>query len=138
MLNLWMSWENLCPIYDNNNENIYMLVYKKSLKKCLCLFHKTFSNCQATYQKELNLLFEKSGNKHRDRFDSSPPPVCLHSLFKDPPSPHHDKPRVSTGVENMRGGGGALQNLMGGLKSIHGGSMGGLKCCRKIPVKEFI
>ena len=28
----------------------------------------------------------------------------------------------------------------GGLKSIHGRSMGGggLKCCRKIPVEEFI
>ena len=35
------------------------------------------------------------------------------------------------------GEGGALQNLMGELKSIHGGSMRGLKCCRKIPVKEF-
>ena len=34
---------------------------------------------------------------------------------------------------------GALQNLMGGLKPIHGGCMGrGLKCCQKIPVKEFI
>ena len=76
-------------IYDNNNKNIYMLIYKKSLKKCLRLFHKTFSNCQATYQKELYLLFEKSGNfsqsEHRDRFDSSPPPVCFHLLFKDPP-----------------------------------------------------
>ena len=44
-----------------------------------------------------------------------------------------------TGVANM---GGAPQSLMGegGLKSKHGGSMGGgsLKCCRKIPVKEFI
>ena len=41
-----------------------------------------------------------------------------------------------TGTENM---GGALQNLMGGLESIHGGSMGGrLKRCREIPVKEFI
>ena len=35
-----------------------------------------------------------------------------------------------TGVENM-GRGGALQNLMGGLKSIHGGSMGGLKMLSK-------
>ena len=35
-------------------------------------------------------------------------------------------------------GGGALQNLMGGLKSIHGWTMGGLECCLKIPVKEFI
>ena len=37
-------------------------------------------------------------------------------------------------------GGGALQNLMGwggGLKSIHGVGMGGLKCYQKIPVKEF-
>ena len=36
----------------------------------------------------------------------------------------------STGVENMQrgvggGGGGSPENLMGGLKSIHGGSMGG-------------
>ena len=44
-------------IYDNNNKNIYMLIYKKNLKRYLRLFHKTFSNCQATYQKELYLLF---------------------------------------------------------------------------------
>ena len=31
-----------------------------------------------------------------------------------------------------------LQNLIEALKSIHGGSMGGLKCYQKIPVKEFI
>ena len=65
-------------IYDNNNKNIYMLIYKKSFKKCLRLFHKTFSNCQATYKKELYLLFEKSGNfsqsEHRDSF------VFIHSL----------------------------------------------------------
>ena len=29
------------------------------------------------------------------------------------------------------GGGGALQNLMGGLKSIHGGAWGGLKMLSK-------
>ena len=52
-----------------------------------------------------------------------------------------------TGVENRWGavlsptGGEALQNLMGrgGPKSINGESMGrGLKCCQKIPMKEFI
>ena len=69
-----------------------MLIYKKSFKKCLSLFHKTFSNFQATYQKELYLLFEKSINfsqsEHRDMFDSSPSPVCFHLLFKDPlPTP---------------------------------------------------
>ena len=75
-------------IYDNNNKNIYMLIYNKSFKKGLRLFNKSFSNCQATYKKELCLLFEKSGNfsqsEHRDRFDSSPPPFCFHSLFKGP------------------------------------------------------
>ena len=110
-------------IYENNNKNIYMLVYKKSLKKCLCLFHKTFSNCQATYWKELYLLFEKSGNfsqsEHRDRFDSSPSPVCFHLLFKDSPPSSTTNPGFPTGVENMGGGctpplGGALQNLMKG------------------------
>ena len=82
-------------IYDNN-KNIYILIYKKSLKKCLRLFNKTFSNCQATYQKELYLLFEKSGNfsqsEHRDSFDSSPPPVCFHLLFKDPLPPSTTNP----------------------------------------------
>ena len=101
-------------LYDNNNKNTHMLIYKKSFKKCLCLFHKTFSNCQATYQKKLYLLFEKSGNfsqsEHRDRFESSPPPVCFHSLFKDPSPPSSTNPRFHIGVENM---GGALQNLMG-------------------------
>ena len=33
----------------------------------------------------------------------------------------------------------AIQNLLGvGLKTIHGKSTGGFKCCQKIPVKEFI
>ena len=36
-------------IYDSNNKNIYMLIYKKDPKKCLRLFNKTFSNVQATY-----------------------------------------------------------------------------------------
>ena len=62
-------------IYDNN-KNISMLIYKKSLKKCLRLFNEIFCNCQANYYEELYLLFEKSGNssqsEHRDRFDSSP------------------------------------------------------------------
>ena len=59
---------------------------KKSLKNAYTfLTKKTFTNCQATYQKELYLLFEKSGNffsqsGHRDRLD----PLHVHfcSLFK--------------------------------------------------------
>ena len=47
-----------------------------------------------------------------------------------------------TGVEKIGGwvGGVGSSKFDGGgeLKSIHGGSMGGLKCCWKIPVKEFI
>ena len=91
-------------IYDNNNKNIYMLIYKKSLKKCPRLFNKTFSNYQAIYQKELYLLFEKSGNfsqiKHIDRFDSCPPPVCFHSLFKEA----HSKSFLKQGLlEEMEG-----------------------------------
>ena len=78
-------------IYDNNNKNIYMLIYKKSLKKCLRLFNETFCNCQANYQKELYLPLEKSDNlsqsEHRDRFDSSPPPVCFHLLLRTPLPP---------------------------------------------------
>ena len=35
------------------------------------------------------------------------------------------------------GGGGALQNLMGGLSQYMGGAWV-FKCCLKIPVKEFI
>ena len=48
------------------------------------------------------MLFEKSGNflksEHRDRFESSPLPVCFHSLFKDPPSPLHNKPFIKKGL----------------------------------------
>ena len=109
--------------YDNN-KNIYMLIYKKSLSKCLRLFHKTFSNCQATYQKELYLLFEKSGNfsQSERRFDSSSPPVCFHSLFKDPLPPFTANPEFPTGVQNMGGSskfdGEGLSQYMGGAWGV--------------------
>ena len=74
------------------------MIYKKSLKKCLRFFHKTFSNCQGTYKKEFYLLFEKSGDfsqsEHRDRFDSSPSSVYFYSLFKDPHSPSTTNPSL--------------------------------------------
>ena len=40
---------------------------------------------------------------------------------------------VSSKFDTGGWGGGGV-----GLKSVHEGSMGGLKCSRKIPVKEFI
>ena len=75
------------------------------------------------------MLFEKSGNflqsEHRNRFDSSPPPVCFHLLFKDPPPPSTANPGFPTADENIRGdGGGSSKFDGGGLKSIPGGSMG--------------
>ena len=103
-------------IYDNNKDiNIYIThihilhIYKKSLKKCLRLFYKTFSNFQAT---------SKSDNFSQSERGLTPPlpNSCFHLLFKDP-VPLHNKTRVSTGFENMGGapmGGGALQNLIGG------------------------
>ena len=66
---------------------------KKSLKKCLCHFNKTFSNYQATYLRELYLLFEKSGNfLHRVSIEIGlTPPLpspCLCSFaLSGPPSP---------------------------------------------------
>ena len=36
-------------IFDDNNINIYIFIYNKSLQKCLRLFNKTFSNYQASY-----------------------------------------------------------------------------------------
>ena len=38
----------------------------------------------------------------------------------------------------MGGGSSKFDGGEGGLKSILEGSMGGLKCCQKIPMKEFI
>ena len=75
------------------------------------------------------MLFEKSGNfsqsEHRDRFDSSPPPVCFHSLFKDPPSPSTTNPGFPTGVENMGGGGGRCSKFDGeGLSQYMRGAWG--------------
>ena len=124
-------------IYDNSNKNIYMFIYKKSLRKCLRLFHKTFSNYQETQQKELYLLFEKSGNfsksQHRDRFDSSPPPVCFHSLLKDPPPPSTTNPGFPTGVENMGGGGCAnTWGKHGGLKILLKNTCGGVHFIEKL------
>ena len=37
-----------------------MFIYKKSFKKCLCHFNKTFSNYQATYQKELRKALQNN------------------------------------------------------------------------------
>ena len=65
-------------IYTITTRKICTCSYiKKSLKKCLRRFNKRFSNYQATYLKELYLLFKKSGNlfqsEHRDRLNPSPP-----------------------------------------------------------------
>ena len=84
----------------------YVHVHKKTLneKKCLSFFNKkralyaglgskktkTFSNYQATYQKELCLLFENQAiffTEWTHRYVWSPPPVCFSPLFKDPPPP---------------------------------------------------
>ena len=80
-------------IYDNNNKNIYMFIYKKkSLRKRLRLFNKTFSNYQATYLKEFYLLFEQSGKFfHRMSIEIGLTPplpllfVFIHSLRIPPP-----------------------------------------------------
>ena len=41
---------------------------------------------------------------HRDSFDSSPPPVSFHSLFKVPLSPLHKKAFIKKGLlEQMEG-----------------------------------
>ena len=86
------------------------------------------------------MLFQKSGNfskiEQRDRFDSSPPPVCFHSLFKDPPPPSTTNPGFPTGVENMGGyskfDGEGLSQYMGGAWGQDENSV------EKIPVAEFI
>ena len=93
-------------IYDNNNKNVFTCWHIKKVLK-LRFFHKTFSNCQATYKKELYLLFEKSGNfsqsEHRGRFDSSPSRVCFYLLFKNS-SPLHNKPFIKKSLlEEMEG-----------------------------------
>ena len=87
-------------IDDNNNKNIYMLIYTTSLKKCLRLINKALSNWKATYQKELYLLFEYQAifqSAHRDRFDSSPP-LFVFIRFLRTPSPLHSKPFIKKGL----------------------------------------
>ena len=82
-------------VYTITTIKIFTCSYiKKSLKKCLRRFNKTFSNYQATYKEELYLLFAKSGNFfHRVSIEisltpplPSPPPNCFQSLFKDLPT----------------------------------------------------
>ena len=98
-------------IYTITTIKIFTYSYiKKSLKKCLRSFNKTFSNQQANYQKELYLLFEKSGNLfHRVSKEigltlPSPPLVCFHSFLKDLPLPLYNKPFIKKGsLEEMEG-----------------------------------
>ena len=57
--------------------------HKKNLTKCLCPFNKeSLSNCQATYQKELYLLFRKLGNFfHRVNIEIGLSPLPLFIFF---------------------------------------------------------
>ena len=73
-------------IYTITTIKLFTCSYiKKSLRKCLRRFNKTFSNYQATIRRNY-LLFEKLGNffsqsEHRDRLNPSPPLfVFIHSL----------------------------------------------------------
>ena len=54
-------------------------------------------------------------SKYRDRLDPFPPPVCFHSLFKDPPSPLHNKPFIKKGLlekmERVNDNGSAFMHL---------------------------
>ena len=85
-------------IYDNN-KNIFVLIYniKKVKKNAYAFFIKLLATSKQLIRRTLFAVW-KSGNfsqsEHRDKFDSSPPPVCFHLLFKDP-LPLHNKPRVS-------------------------------------------
>ena len=68
---------------------MFKKILKKGLKKCL----RPFSNYLATYQKELYLLFEKSGNFfHRVSIEIGLTPflplfIFIHSLRTPLPSP---------------------------------------------------
>ena len=94
-------------IYDNN-KNIYMLIYKN----VYAFFIKLLATAKQLIRRNSICCLKNQGIFHRVSigFESSPPPVCFHSLFKDPSPPSSTNPRFHIGVENM---GGALQNLMG-------------------------
>ena len=89
-------------IYDNNN-NTYIFMY---LKKSLPLFNKTFSNYQASYQKKLYLLFEKSGNFfHSVSIEIGlAPPLPLFVFICSLSTLLHNKPFIRKGsLEEMEG-----------------------------------
>ena len=72
-------------IYDNNNKNICMLIYKNTFKKVYAFFIKLLATAKqlitrnSIYCLKNQAIFQ---SEHRDRFDSFPPAVCFHSLFK--------------------------------------------------------
>ena len=73
------------------------------------------------------------------KFLLPPPPETIPPVDFAPPK--CNPPGIPTGIENMAGGGGgwdASSKFDGGLKSVHGRSMGGLKCWHKRSEKEFI
>ena len=77
-------------IYDNNNKNIYMLIYKKSLKNVYTLLIKVLATAKQLIRRNSICCLKNQAifqSEHSDRFDSFPPPVCFHSLFKYPIPP---------------------------------------------------
>ena len=84
---------------------------------------------------------EGGGHPYQPKISSSPPPETIPPVDFAPPK--CNPPGIPTGIENMAGGwpgggGDASSKFDGGLKSVHGRSMGGLKCWQKGPEKEFI
>ena len=108
-------------IYDNN-KNIYMLIYKKSLKKCLRLFHKTFSNCQNNQAIFHRVSIEIGLTPPLQLF------VFIHSLRTPPPPPQQTQgfPHVLRTQE-----GGSSKFHGDGLSQYMGGAWGRLKILLK-------
>ena len=126
-------------IYDNN-KNIYMLIYKKSLKNVYAFFIKLLATSKQRIRRNSICCLKNQVIFHRvsTEIGLTPPlPVCFHLLFKDPPPPPQQTqgfpPVLRTWGSLPWGGGGGCSSKFDwgrGLKSIHGGSMGGgLKFC---------
>ena len=77
-------------IYDPNNKNIYMLIDKKSSKNVYAFLIKLLATAKQLIRRNSICCLKNQAiflSEHSDRFDSSPPPVCFHLLFKDPLPP---------------------------------------------------
>ena len=112
--------------YDNNNKNIYMLIYKKSLKNVYAFLIKLLATAKQLIRRNSICCLKNLAIFHRVSIEIALTPplplfVFIYSL-RTPPPPSTTNPGFPAGVENMGGSskfdGEGLSQYMGGAWGV--------------------